>query len=170
MTMKVIGAVLILISCGSVGFRIAAAQRREERMLEELCRLLEYMECELRYRLTPLPVLCAATARQATGALKDLFLILTQELENQISPDAGSCMYAALSRCRGLPQQVVQCLQELGKTLGTFDIDGQVKGLEASQQACKRSLQVLRQNKDNRLRSYQTLGLCAGAAIVILFI
>jgi len=24
-------------------------------------------------------------------------------------------------------------------------------------------------NKDSRLRSYQTLGLCAGAAIVILF-
>lgn len=139
-------------------------------MLESLCCLLEYMECELRYRLTPLPALCAATAGQASGALKDLFLILTQELENQISPDAGSCMHAALSRCRGLPQQVVQCLQELGKTLGMFDIDGQIKGLEATQQTCRRNLQFLRQNKDNRLRSYQTLGLCAGAAIVILFI
>ena len=170
MTLKVIGAVLILLSCGSVGFRMAAVQRREERMLESLCHLLEYMECELRYHLTPLPVLCAATAEQASGALKELFLILTQELENQISPDAGSCMHAALSRSRSLPQQVAQCLEELGKTLGMFDIDGQLKGLAASQQACQRRLQLLRQNKENRLRSYQTLGLCAGAAIVILFI
>lgn len=170
MTIKVIGAIMILFSCGSVGFRLAATQRREERMLESVCCLLEFMECELQYHRTALPMLCAATAQQTSGALKDLFIILEKELENQISPDAESCMHAALSRCRGLPQSVVQCLQELGKTLGIFDFEGQLKGLEATQQACKRNLQLIRENKENRLRSYQTLGLCAGAAIVILFI
>lgn len=170
MTLKIIGAVLIILSCGSVGFQMAAAQRREENMLETLCNLLDYMECELQYRMTPLPALCASVAGQTKGPLHNLFNLLSQELENQISPDAQSCMHAAIGKCRGLPQQVVLSLQELGKTLGVFDIDGQITGLEASRKVCQMRLSFLRQNKDSRLRGYQTLGLCAGAALVILFI
>lgn len=170
MLIKMIGAMLILISCGSVGFRIAASQRREETTLDKLCSLLDFMECELQYRMTPLPVLCRKTAAQADGLLRQVFLTLATELESQISPDVESCMFAALNKCNALPLKAAECLQELGKTLGRFDIEGQIKGLEASRQTCRRKLQLLRQNKDSRLRGYQTLGLCAGASIVILFI
>ena len=170
MLIKVIGAVLILISCGSVGFCMAAAHRREESIMDSLCNLLLFMENELQYRLTPLPELCIATAQQTSGVLKNLFLLLEQELNSQISPDADSCMRAAVCRCSGLPQRAQQCLLELGKTLGMFDIDGQIKGLKALQGNCELRLQQLRFNKNDRLRGYQTLGLCAGAAIVILFI
>lgn len=170
MTLKIIGAVLIILACGSVGFQMAAAQRREEKMLESLCGLLDYMECELQYRMTPLPALCMNIAGQTSGPLKKLFFTLSQELESQISPDAQSCMHAALGKCTGLPKQVTMSLIELGKTLGMFDIDGQLTGLEGSRRVCELRLQSLRLNKDNRLRGYQTLGLCAGAALVILFI
>ena len=128
------------------------------------------MECELQYRLTPLPQLCRYTAAQSVGALKDVFLTLAIELESQISPDVESCMRVALSKHRQMPLKAAQCLQELGKLLGRFDIEGQMKGLEAARRTCQRELQLLRQNKDSRLRAYQALGLCAGAAIVILFI
>ena len=170
MLIKVIGAILILISCGSVGFRIAAGQRREEVTLERLIGLLDYMECELQYRLTPLPQLCRDTASQALGVLQSTFLALAIELESQVSPDVESCMRVALCQQRQLPVKTFQCLRELGKSLGRFDVEGQIRGLEGARQACRRQLQLLRQNKDSRLRAYQTLGLCAGAAIVILFI
>ena len=170
MTLKIIGAIMILLSCGGVGFQMATAQRKEIRILEQLCSLLDYMACELEYRMSPLPMLCRNVAKNAEGNLQKLFLYLAQELESQISPEASSCMNVALSRCKGLPQQAVVILQELGSTLGIFDIQGQLTGLEASLSACEQRLNVLRRNKDNRLRSYQTLGLCAGAALVILFI
>jgi hypothetical protein len=38
------------------------------------------------------------------------------------------------------------------------------------QEFCQREMEILSTNRANRLRSYQTLGLCAGAAMVILFI
>ena len=58
----------------------------------------------------------------------------------------------------------------LGRWLGRFDLDGQLKGLDAVRQECRRHLEELNNNREVRLRSYQTLGLCAGAAIAILFI
>ena len=170
MLIKIIGAVLIITACASVGFRMGALQRKEEQTMENLCFLLDYMQCELQYRMTPLPELCRKTAAQASGVLRKLFYHLAVELESQVLPDVESCMEAALSKCNALPEHSLLCLQQMGKTMGRFDIEGQVKGLEASRQYCRRILKQLRHNKDNRLRSYKTLGLCAGAAIVILFL
>ena len=61
-------------------------------------------------------------------------------------------------------------LMALRNSLGRFDIDGQMSGMEAVRQECERNLLLLRNNRENRLRSYQTLGLCAGAALAILLV
>ena len=61
-------------------------------------------------------------------------------------------------------------LRLLGQTLGRFDLPGQLKGIKAVQESCRRELARLERNRDARLRSYQTLGLCAGAALVILLV
>ena len=47
---------------------------------------------------------------------------------------------------------------------------GQLLGLEEQRRRCNAELEKLNAGKEDRLRSYQTLGLCAGAALVILFI
>ena len=65
---------------------------------------------------------------------------------------------------------LLQQMLLLGKSIGRFDMDGQIKGLEAVRQDCRRRLDELSKDRDTRLRSYQTLGLCAGAALAILFI
>lgn len=170
MTIKWIGAILIIIGCGGVGFSIAAAHRAEERQLQILIGALDYMQCELQYRLTPLPELCRQTAAQAGGAVRAVFTVLADELENQISPDVSCCLTAALSKIPDIPKYTQASLRNLGKTLGRFDLDGQLLGLEAVRQECRRNLDSLTANRETRLRSYQTLGLCAGAALAILFI
>ena len=170
MTLKLIGAVVIFLSCGAVGFGISATQRREEKYLHELISALEYMEWELQYRLMPLPDLCNNVAHRLSGNLRSLFLQLSCELEGQIAPDAGRCMDVAISKCKHFPNITYTQLQSLGKSLGRFDLQGQLLGLESVQTETKRLLDNLRCNQDVRLRSYQTLGLCAGAALVIIFI
>ena len=58
MSYKWIGAILIIVSCGVCGFSVAAGKRREERLLSQLMDVLQFMEADLQYRLTPLPELC----------------------------------------------------------------------------------------------------------------
>lgn len=170
MSYKWIGAACILLACGGFGFSLAAAQRREEGALHQLIAALDYMECELQYRLTPLPDLCRQAGRDARGAVGQVLLALSKELENQVAPDAASCMNAALSAGKDLPEKTRQALLLLGRSLGRFDLPGQLKGLEAVRAECRRELEALTNNRDARLRSYQTLGICAGAALAILFI
>ncbi len=170
MILKWIGGICIVLGCGSTGFLMAANQRREERYLRMLVSLLEYMVCELQYKLTPLPELCSKVAEQASGCLKKLFHTLCQELEDQISPDASICMTTALGKTGNIPETAKLCLLSLGKSLGKFDIEGQVKGITSVKEDCSVFLDALNNNKEQRLRSYQTLGICAGAGLAILLI
>lgn len=170
MTIKWIGALLVIMGCGGVGFTMAASYRREERSLRMLLRALEYMTCELQFRLTPLPELCRQAGRECGGPAGQVLTALSKELESQISPDVDSCMYAALSKLEGVPHSTAEALGLLGKCLGRFDLNGQLQGLEQVRAHCRRELTALESGRDQRIRGYQTLGVCAGAALAILFV
>lgn len=170
MSFKIFGAILVIFGCGGCGFSMAAAQKREEHSLRQLLRGLEYMDCELQFRQTPLPQLCRGTAGILTGTVRCVLEKLAQELDRQVAPDAGCCMNAAIAACPNLPPRVRIALTELGSTLGLFDLPGQLRGMEAVKSMCHEGIQELSQNRTSRLRSYQTLGLCAGAALAILFL
>lgn len=170
MTYKWMGAILILASCGGFGFSLAAQHLREEKTLRQLLSALDFMGCELQYRMTPLPELCHQTGEAVKGAVGQAFHALAREMEHQVSADVESCMNAALASLPDLPGHARNGLATLGQTLGRFDLEGQLKGLEAVRLDCRGKLKALTENKEPRLRSYQTLGLCTGAALAILFI
>lgn len=170
MYFKVIGAVLIFAGCGSFGYKVARAHMRELNTLRQLASLLDYMGCELQYRATPLPDLCRQAAGEAEGSLQKVFLTLSHALEDRLSPNVADCMDNALQNAGDLPSKSKDALAQLGSSFGRFDIDGQLKGLEAVRQSCRTMIDELERDKDTRLRGYQTLGLCAGAALAILFI
>ena len=117
-----------------------------------------------------LPELCRITAMQASGPVKDLFLCLEEELKRQVSADAGYCMEAAIKKSDKLPHSVRKNLSLLGKSLGRFDLQGQLSGILSVTQLCRRDLDGIMCNQDVRLRSCRTLGICAGIALVIIFI
>jgi len=99
-----------------------------------------------------------------------VFADLAAEMETQISPDVSCCMAAVLHRGRDIPPLTKQILSNLGTSIGKFDLVGQLKELHSASTECQRNLDTLCHNRDSRLRSYQTLGLCAGAALAILLI
>ena len=138
-------------------------------MLRQLAALLDYMQCELQYRLTPLPELCHGAGLQTKGCLRQIFLSIAGELEYCLTPDVASCVNAAMEKSC-LPPKTKGNLRRLGNSLGRFDLEGQLLGLEAVRQQCRKDIDSLTADKANRFRSYQTLSLCAGAALVILFL
>ena len=169
MMWKWIGAMLVIAGCGTVGFTMAWAHKREESCLRQLKSSLDFMACELQYRLTPLPELCGAVGKNQRNPVGATFCALAGELERQILPDVEYCMNQALKSAE-LPKRTWEGFFRLGKNLGRFDLTGQLKGIEMVREYCDRELETLGKNREERLRSYQTLGLCAGAALAILFV
>lgn len=170
MTVKLLGAALIILAGGGFGFMIAKNYKREEWGLQQMILVIEFMQSELQCRLTPLPELCWLVSEQTNGALRDFFSNLALEFSRQMSPDAGCCVEAALAATAGIPVHASKNLKQLGQTLGRFDLIGQLNGLETMKQVCQRELRGFQDQREIQVRSYQTLGFCTGAALVILFI
>lgn len=170
MTIKLLGAILVVAGCGSFGFMVAAMHRKEATTLRYLITALDFMACELQYSLTPLPELCRRTAESSNGTIKHLLFDLSTELESQVSPDVEKCVLAVLEKRKDIPALTAKAFRLLGQSLGQFDLKGQLNGIEMVRSESKRILDEHTQNQDNRLRCYQTLGICAGAAMAILFI
>jgi len=170
MSIKWIGAIFVIVGCGGVGFSMAVNYRKEERALCAMIAILEHIQSELTYHLSPLTEVFHRVSDMIEGCVGRVFGELATEMERQISPDAGCCMDVVLQRRRDIPELARNELSQLGRSLGKFDLEGQVREITAAKERCARLLDKLSNQKEDRIRQYQTLGICAGAAIVILLI
>ena len=118
----------------------------------------------------PLPQLCRNVASKTKRYFADTFNRLADELTYQISPDVSTCMRYVLQNQNDIPKHTHDYLSKLGDSLGEYSIDGQLKSLTQLQELIKQKLNELTENQTQRLRCYQTLGICAGAALAILFV
>ena len=170
MSYRVIGAVLIVSGCGGFGISMMLSEKHHEKLLECLLQALQYMKWELQFRLSPLPQLLLGAGKQAGGETGVVLMEVSRELSGQLLPDAGSCVNKVLAAHQELPRDLRCLLRKLGTSLGTYDLPGQLEGLTAVETACSGCLEKLETDKALRFRNYRTLGFCAGAALVILFI
>lgn len=169
MNYKWFGGILIFAACGGFGLHIAAGHHKAVQALTQLIRSLDFMECALQYQLTPLPILCEQAGRSVSGNIRRVYFGLAAELRSKTHADALSGMDQVLNRMEDLSRREKRLFRLLGSSLGRFDLSGQVRGLQNVREECSMELQKIKANQEERLRSYQTLGFCAGAALVILF-
>ena len=170
MSLRIFGAVLIVLGCGGFGAILVRNDRLAEKSLRSLCAGLDFMSSDLPSRLTPLPDLCRMAGQELGSGVGAVFSTLAMTLEDQISPDVNACMHAALSRNPNLPEATAACFRILGTSLGRFDLEGQLRGLDRTRTECRERLAEFAAGRDQRRRNYRTLSLCAGAALAILFL
>lgn len=169
-TLKLIGIFLIVGGCGSCGFAMAGEYRRLEACFRQTVSALEIIQCEIQYRLTPVPEVCRILTRACTGPVGAFFEELGRELA---LPDAGElyvCAGAAASRVGDLPPSCRQVLLDLCSMLGRYDVEGQLVAIVAAKEACTRNLEEITAGQADRMKSYKALGLCGGAALAILLL
>ena len=170
MNIRWFGAILVGLGCTSFGFSLAASYRREAAMLRNLYGVLVHMESELTYRMTPLPMLFRSVSESCTGILSELFRQMADEMAAHTAAHASDCVNSVLWRNPALPGKLRCILLELGNTLGTFDLSGQLRGIRLCQEDCSRELDTINRHLREQIRSYRLLGCCAGAALAILLL
>ena len=170
MIAKLIGALSIMMACSGYGFYIAYRHTSQLRLLKQFLHILNRMEWELQYRRPNLPELCRYISTEEKGVLHELFVHFAIELDNQIQPDAHHCMLCAIESVSYLPDIIKRLMDQLGNELGRYDLECQIEGIETVRKSTLEYIKEYERDKDKRIRGYKTLGLCAGAALVLLFI
>ena len=169
MNIRIFGALMIIVGCGAYGFMLSSAYRRELKAISQLLELLGSIECELLYRGPALsPMLYHLTANRK-GLVFDIFRKLAAELDAQIQPNVSYCMDVTLQQFPNTPSETQRLIQKFGRTLGAFSEEGQLLEIRALKQEAQHRLSALEADLESKTKTYQTLGVCAGAAIVVIF-
>lgn len=170
MIIKFLGAIMILCGCGLLGIMSASSYRKEVNTLDSFISLINLIECELQYKSNKLQDIFEDLAGTVKSPVSNFCRILSAELDSQVQPCVPDCIYAALSKCRNIPKSTEKFIVDMGQTLGRFDLKGQLTELSAVRTEAESVLSKLKSEQDSKTRNIKTLAICAGAAIVILFI
>lgn len=161
---------MILCGCGVFGIMSASSYRKEIRTLRSFIDMLHAIECELQYKANKLQNVFEDLADSAISPMSDFCRRLAAEFDSQVQPCVPDCVYAALAKCRNIPKSTESYIIKLGLTLGRFDLNGQLLELCALKKETELTLSKLSAQQDTKAQNMKTLAICAGAAIVILFI
>lgn len=170
MIIRWIGACCIVAGSGCIGIFHTMEHYRTVKFVRKIIIAAEYMERELRYRQLPIPELLLNTADYCGGVIKPLFTQFSKRISSQLDTDLSTAMNAVLFSFKSLPDVFSDLCRELSKSIGQFDIDGQLECLESLRTVCKAKLDALTDEQATKMRSFQTLALCTGAAVAILLI
>lgn len=171
--LKLLGAVLIVGSCGSLG--LAARQKLSIRItaITALMDALDFIAAELSYQQTPLPEIVTQLATDHRRIVSRLF----QEMKSRMEQGAGmSLTYHWQTSIRdmrvdlGLELEEAEILRDAANYLGRYQAQQQLAGLTHTRQR----LETVRAQACEALRSkgnvYRTCGIAVGIMAVLIML
>ncbi len=167
--MKLLGGLLIVLAAGWTGAGPVLRLRRRQQVLEALALALELLRAELRSSLAPLPELFAAVAGASDGPAAAFFHQLALDMQAQPLTTPLQLMRRRMPML-GLEPRESAILLELGNALGCYDLESQLRLLDAAQLRLQQAAAHCGRQMLGEGRSWGALGLCTGLALAIVLV
>ncbi|MGI5891379.1 MAG: hypothetical protein ACOX7H_01395 [Bacillota bacterium] len=168
--LKILGAIMIIFVCVSIGRLLAEELERRCRVLHDLQQGLLALEREISYAATPLPEALRIAARSSASAAS-VFENAASKLRQSRGINAQQAWEWALERAGyelPLGAEDLSILSAFGRGLGLSDMQDQIRRLELSRQRLF-SLEEEAQAHYRQLgKVWKNLGWAAGIAIAII--
>lgn len=170
---KLIGALLVIVSFGVIGIMLGKNVKRHGEELRQIQFGLQVLETEIMYGQTPLPKALEIVSQQTKGVVARFFNNVSQELLNGLGETAGEAWSKALEKMQPystLTSEDLNFLEQFGQGLGFSDREDQLKRLTGVK------IQLATREKDAEIersrfqKIWQTLGWACGLMITLLFI
>lgn len=168
--LKTLGILMVIAGASGTGFSMALNVHRTSELLQQLLAALELMRNEIACRRTPLPELMRQLQAAVHGPASEFFGRLAGDLERRQVGTVAASVRRQVAATPAFPSPVRQVLLQLGAGLGQYDAEGQLRSVELAEARLRSQLEQLRAQQQARVRSYCTLGVCAGLALAILAI
>jgi len=170
---KLIGSIIIFISCTLAGFIYGEGLRKrviELRLLEDS---MQQLQNQIAYSHTPLPLAFESIASKISEPIKKLYF----DIAHILNSDEVESVYEAFKKSMELNNknlnfkaQDISLLLDFAKTLGQFDIEGQNNMFNLIFKNINKELTLAEEKMHKNLKMYRGLGVSAGAIIVILLL
>lgn len=168
---KLLGILLILVSCTGLGLGQSLALSKRLQGLETLLRMTILIKGEIRFAGVSLADAFEGAAARLSGACGDFLKSVSQELKEKNGKSFASifreCAAAYLDGL-GLKKEEQRLLFSLGDYLGYLDLEMQMKQLTIYEEELSKLMEELRRELPQKKKVCQSLGILGGILLAVL--
>ena len=129
---------------------------------------LNIIENKIRFTQVPLKEIFKHIAENCSeNNIKNIFQILNSGTSNNIHKDWENTIKSTKSN---LNEEDKKILIDMGKILGTTDVDGQVSNIKITSSFIDRQIEKAEEEKEKNVKMFRTLGIVSGLTIIIILI
>lgn len=171
--LKMIGVVMIVGACGTLGLSARQALRRRVAAADAMLLALHLIDSEIAARRTPLPELIHTLAEHENPVIGAVFSDLAHRMQEQNGLSLGYQWRACLRDKReqiglGTPECDILC--EAAGWLGRYDAAEQRAGLQLIAQRLQASRETAQAELQNKGNLYRTCGIALGILVVLVLL
>ena len=167
--MKIIGALIIVVSSSWIGFLIAREFNLRPIQLREVQTALQMLETEISYGVVPLPEAFGRLAENLSKPVSEIFIIAQKRLkEGATANDAWREAVKLTYEDTALISADRKVLLDLGYNLGQSDADDQLKYLKLTRDKINSLYQRALTQREEKVKMWRYLGVLTGLVVVIL--
>lgn len=140
------------------------------RVKELICikAILNIFENKIKFTQSPLEEIFEIIAENCTeNNIKNIFQILAQNKNTSIRKSWENTISIAET---SLNDEDKKILMDMGKSLGTTDVDGQVSNIKITSTFIDKQIEKAEKEKEKNVKMFRTLGIVSGIAIIIILI
>ncbi|MGA8941735.1 MAG: stage III sporulation protein SpoIIIAB [Thermoactinomyces sp.] len=169
--LKLLGAVLVILTTSWIGFQLAAELRLRTRQIQELRSSLALLKTEIDYGTRPLAEAWERIAEVADSDLRRLFRRFGRNLRTMNGQSTYECLRLAIDsewQKTAMGKDEKGILLKLCQVLGSSNRSDQLHHLEIVAENLLMEEQKAREEQEKYEKMVKTLGILSGALLVIL--
>ncbi len=160
---------LIFIASNLIGKTISQKYKLRFNELEEMKNALNIFKAKIKFTYEPIGEIFEDISNQTTKTnIKNLFKNAQIALENKSASKAWQ--YALDTTNTNMKQDDIETLRNLGKLLGTENLDGQISQIDLTEDFLEIQIKQAEEEKKKNEKLYQKLGSIIGLGIVVMLI
>ncbi|OEH85650.1 stage III sporulation protein AB [Desulfuribacillus stibiiarsenatis] len=169
---KTAAIILVIVSSTMIGFLFANRFGQRVKELRIIYSALKYLETEIIYGLTPIPIAFETIGSRIEKPIGEIFIQMSQALRPS-DVTTAQVWLAAWRKSHGilsLRARDYDILYQLGHTLGQTDKENQMKHINMALTYLQSEEADARNDQQKHEKMYKYLGFLTGMMIVILMI
>ncbi len=171
--MKAAGILLILLACSGMGLTAGEDLERRLAAMEQVEKLLQLLQGELRCSFIPFPQAFRQVASRLSSPWQGFLLGLAARLEQMVGERLQTVWEEGvdgLPEGCGLDGEDRRELASLGKELGYLDLTMQLKTLEHFLERWQGRMEEIRRELPAKKRIFRCLGISAGLLLALILL
>lgn len=168
---KLIGAVLVVLATSLAGFEYARRFRERSEQIRQLRTSITLLETEIQYGMRTLYEALTNVANRSPSPVRDLWMRCAERLQMQDGDSTYECLHQAVQErwdWTSMKATEKEIFLDICKNLGQSDRETQLQHLQLAKQNLENEEQKARSEQSQNEKMYRTLGVLAGALVIIL--